>query len=60
MGPVFIKKTWFVTFYHYMKICFIYENIKENYSLYSLSSFIKKSAEKEQSWYDKYLNNMQK
>lgn len=55
MGPVVIKKTWFVTFYHYMKICFIYENIKENYSLYSLSSFIKKSAEKEQSWYDKYF-----
>lgn len=55
MGPVFIKKTWFVTVYHYMKICFIYENIKENYSLYSLLSFIKSSAEKKQSWYDKYF-----
>lgn len=46
MRPVFIKKTWFVTVYHYMKICFIYENIKENNSLYSLLSFIKNSAEK--------------
>lgn len=55
MGPVFIKKTWFVTVYHYMKICFINANIKENYSLYSLLSFIKNSAEKKQSWYDKYF-----
>lgn len=56
MRPVFIKKTWFVTVYHYMKICFIYENIKENYFLYSLLSFIKNnSAEKKQSLYDKYF-----
>lgn len=55
MGPVLIKKTLFVTFYHYMKICFIYENIKENNPLYSLLSFIKNSAEKKQSWYDKYF-----
>lgn len=46
MGPVLIKKTWFVTVYHYMNICFIYENIKENYSLYSLLSFSKKFSRK--------------
>lgn len=60
MGPVFIKNTWFVTVYHYMKICFIYENIKENYSPYSLLSFIKNSAEKSSLGMTSILNNMQK
>lgn len=60
MRPVFFKSTWFVTVYHYMKICFIYENIKENYSPYSLLSFIKNSAEKSSLSMTSILNNVQK
>lgn len=46
MGLVFIKKIWFVIVYYYMKICFIYENIKENNFLYFLLFFIKNLVEK--------------
>lgn len=58
MGLVFIKKIWFVIVYYYMEICFIYENIKENYFLYFLLFFIKNLVEKSSFGMISILNNM--